>query len=202
MAAHLPFSSWQGAGLNRAKQVLAGGREAECPSGPRGCLLFTGLPGSQGLLNGIDYWLAPLSQPVTSDCAVSADPASRSVCLPPWDQGASAWPCLPPPPTVLCSGAGLHAHHLPVMGGSVGSERRSSRLSPAPTKLTEAWRGHGLALGHTRVLTQQDMPPIVLPHYCLTSLLSWDTSSLPCPWLAPSTGPGALTDAGEEKAES
>lgn len=123
-----------------------------------------------------------------------------SVCLP----GTRVpLPGLASPHLPQCSAGGWaacppHAGH----GGSVRSECRSSRLPPAPPKLTEAWRGRGLALGHTKVQAQQDMPPIVLPHYCLASLLSWDTSSLACPWLAPSTGPGALTDAGEEKAES
>lgn len=161
--------------------MLAGGREAECARAAwaRRSPLFTGLPGSRGLLNGVDYWLTPRSQPVTSDCAVSAGPASRSVCLPPWDQGASAWPWPSPLPTGLCSGEGLHAHHALVLGSSVGSECRSSCLSPAPTKLTEAWRGQGLALGHTKVQAQRDMRPVVvLPHYCLMSLPSWDTSSL------------------------
>lgn len=77
--------------------------------------------------------------------------------------GASAWPRFPPPPTVLCSGEGPHAHPMLVTGGRVGIGLRSSRLPPAPTKQTEAWRGQGLARGHTKVRLRRTRSPSCFP---------------------------------------
>lgn len=108
------------------------------PPAHRGAACLQGSQAIKVLLNRIDYWLAPLSQPVNSGCAVSGDPLPRaSGCLP-WAR--APLPC-PSPRTpllwcseavILCSWRGLEGLLPASHGGLVGG------LTPTPTKQAKA----------------------------------------------------------------
>lgn len=71
-----------GAGIGLG-QAGATRREGKAPQAHTGAACLQGSQAIEVLLNEMDYWLAPLSQPVTSGRAVSGNAASgRSAYLP------------------------------------------------------------------------------------------------------------------------
>lgn len=110
------------------------------PQAHRDACCLLGSWAGRVLLNGIDYWLAPVTVRYLWLQSVGTQLPGVSVCLP-WTRvplPGLALPYPPPPPCRALQGEGLHAHQVPVTGDSVGSELRSVHLTPTATKHTEA----------------------------------------------------------------